>query len=116
MPVAVMHVGGMRMLMAHRLVAMGMGVWLAGWIVRAMTVLVVHIVGMRMGMRHDSVLMVMRVIFGQVQPDAQTHEESCGDQLRGDWLAQDDNCSDCSQEWRGREVGARAGRAEMAER
>ena len=74
MPVAVMHVGGMRMLMAYQLVAMGMRVLLAGRIVRAMTVLVVHIVGMRMGMFHDFMHMVMRMIFGQVQPDAQTHE------------------------------------------
>ena len=63
MPVAVVHVGGMRMLMAHRLVAMGMGVRLAWWIVGTMTMLVVNIVGMRMGMRHDFVHMVVRVVF-----------------------------------------------------
>ena len=74
MPVAVMHVGGMRMLMAHRLVVMGMGVWFAGRIVRAMTMLVVRIVGMRMGMVHDFVHMVVRVVFGQMQPNAETHE------------------------------------------
>ena len=50
MSVAVMHVWGMRMFMAHRGVAMGMGVRLTGWVVGTMTMLVVLIVTMRMGM------------------------------------------------------------------
>ena len=72
------------MSVAHRGVPMGMGVRLAGRIVGTMTMLVVRIVTMRMGMIHQLVPMVMGVVFGQMQPDAQTHEESCGDQLRGD--------------------------------
>ena len=62
------------------------------------------------------VRMVMLVAFGQMQPDAERHKRAGDDQLNRDWLAQEHDRDDRSNERREREIGRRPGAAEMTQR
>ena len=113
---AVMHVGRMRLDMPDRSVRVHMGVRLARRISGKVRVLVVLVMHMGMRMRHRLVHMLVRVAFGEVQPDANSHERARCDEREADRLCQRDHCRDRPQERRGREIGPRARSTEMAKR
>jgi hypothetical protein len=70
-----MHVGDMRTLVAHPLMAMPMRVGLAGRIIRAMRVLVVLFGHMAPHVRERLVLMLVCVLLGNVKPDAEDRKD-----------------------------------------
>ena len=87
MPVAVMQVGIVGVRMPQRLVPVPMGVRLRhGAFVGVLVVLVVH---MAVLMFKNVVLMLVAVAFGEMQPEAQTHEEPGERQLQGHGLMQE---------------------------
>ena len=65
-----MHVWHVRVSVHQPLVPVGVGVRLAGWIVRCVVVLMVFVVHMRVRMLHRLVHMLMLVTLGEMQPDA----------------------------------------------
>ena len=116
MRVGVMHVGRVRMPVSHRLVAMGLFIRFARRVAGTVTVLVVLVADMRMGVVHHLVQMLMRMIFRQVEPDADAHEQASGHQLERQRLMQKDDGGNRSEEGSSREIGPRARRAKMPKR
>ena len=68
-----MHIGNMRMLVSHELVAMVMGVWFPRRIARQMGMPMMLIVHVRVRVLLYFMLMQVPVIFRQVKPDTQRH-------------------------------------------
>ena len=62
------------------------------------------------------VSMVMGMPFGQMQPDAERHQQARNDELRSDRLAQEGNRDDRAKERRDREISPGPSGAEMAQR
>jgi hypothetical protein len=58
----------------------------------------------------------MGMPFGQMQPDAERHQQARDDQLRSDRLAQQANRDDRAKERRDREISSSPSAAEMAQR
>ena len=81
-----------------------------------MSVLMVLIVSMSMIMLQRLVLVLMPMPFGQMQPDAHSHQ--CYGNHKGDGqpLVQDQQRNDRSNERSQREIGARPGCAEVSQR
>ena len=115
MAVRVVHVGQVRMRVPFWLMAVPVGVRLARWITGCVRVLVMSVVRMGMGMLHSLVFVLVVVAFAKVQPDAQGYEQTGSDELQRDWLAQDKPRHQRADERRGREIGAGARCAEMAQ-
>lgn len=74
MRVLVVHIGIVRMEMCQRHVCMFVGVGLGTIPREVMGVLVVNVMHVCMGMRDRRVCVPMRVVLGQVQPDAGAHQ------------------------------------------
>lgn len=66
-----------------------------------------------MGVLQGLVLMV--VVLGKVEPDAESHEHAGSQQLNRQRLAQDEHGCDRAEERRRREIGAGAGSAKRAQ-
>ncbi len=108
MPMGVMHVRHMRVAVVHRLMAMPVCVrfsWRVAW---AMSVPMVLIMSMGVCMLNRMMPMFMVVIFGEVQPDAERHQNPGGNQLNRDGIMQDHDCGRGPQERSGREISARS--------
>ena len=75
MTVTMMDVRVMRMRVNEFFVAMSVRVRLAGRVVRVVGVLMVLVMGVQMLMFHRLMLMDVLVAFGQVQPDAEYHQD-----------------------------------------
>lgn len=88
MSVRVMHVWDVRMLVAQPLMAMPVCMRLAGGIVGPMRVLVVLVVHVAVRVLQWLVFMLVRVILGDMQPDAESHQEAGRNQLNRDRLPQ----------------------------
>ena len=84
MLVLVVHVRHVRMLVLQPLVAMRVRVGLAGRIVRRVLVLMVLIVHMRVGVLQGLMDVLVLVVLGQVQPDADAHEQAGDEELDGE--------------------------------
>ena len=93
-----------------------MGVGLSRRIVRPMPVSVMFVMDVGMGVRHSTMGMGMFVPLGDVQPDAERHQRSGGKELDRQRLLEGDDRRRRADERRGREVGAGARGAEMAQR
>ena len=89
MAVRVVHVGQVRMRVPFRLMAVPVGVRLARRITGGMYVLVMSVVRMEMRMLHGLMQMLVFVVFGKMQPDTEAHEQTGGNKLQRDRLAQD---------------------------
>ena len=74
MGVPVVDVRIMRMRVDQLLVAMPVGMWFAGWVVRTVSVLVMLIVGVKMFVFHWFVPVQVFVALGQMQPDPRAHQ------------------------------------------
>ena len=90
MSVPVMEVGIVRVFVPKGRVVMPVGVRLAGRIVGAVGVLVMLVVDVAMLMVHRLMQVVVFVLLGQMQIDAQRHEDGGGGELRGDRLTKQD--------------------------
>ena len=80
------HIGDVWMPTPQALVAMHVHVRLARRIVGTMHMLMVCIVNMQVPMLDRLVLVVMLVVFGQMQPNAEAHQNASDDQLNRNWL------------------------------
>ena len=89
MCVRMVHVRHMRMRVLQALMAMCMRVGFPGRIIRTVFVLVMCIMNVRMRVLHRLVNMLVLVLLSQMQPDADRHHASCGDQLKAQRLAQE---------------------------
>ena len=78
----------MRMAVACRLMLVGMGMGLIAIPVKVMAVLMVRIVAVFMRMGQRGVIMRMRMVFGQMQPNAGCHQRCCQPKYRAGGLAQ----------------------------
>lgn len=80
MAMPVVRVRSVRMFVNERLVSVAVGVWLAGGVVRAVSVLVMGVVhvGVLVVVFVFVVCMVMRVLLANQQSDARGHEAHCG--------------------------------------
>src|SRR5580658_6900406 len=74
------------------------------------------VVGVAVLVLDGLVHMFMGMTFGQMQPDAERHQQARNDQLRRDRLAQEGNRDDRAKERRDREISPSPGAAEMAQR
>ena len=110
-----MHVGYVRVPVPHFGMPMRMHMRFAGRVVRQVLVLVMFIVHMGMRVLHRLMLVLMFVLLGEVQPDANAHQEAGRDKLERERLAQKQDGGDRTQEWRGREVGSRARSPELTQ-
>ena len=72
---AVMHVRNVRMRMSQRLVFVNMRVRFAGRVKSTMAMSVVLVVNMRVLVLHRQVTVDVLVVLGQMQPDAEAHEQ-----------------------------------------
>lgn len=70
------HVGNMRMAVAHRAMLVGMGVRLSGRIVRPVAVAMMVVMHMRMVVRQRFMVVHMGVPLGQMQPDTEAHQKA----------------------------------------
>jgi len=111
-----MHIGHVRVRVPQAAVLMGMRVWFARRVVWGMCVLVMLVVYVRMSMRHRFVHMLVSVAFSQVQPHAERHQRAGDGELQGHRLVEGDHGGDAAVERRGREIGAGARGAEVAQR
>ena len=78
-----MDVGKMRMRVLDWFVRMGMGVRLLTAPIEAVRVLMMNIVGMRVLVLCRQMLVLVTVVLGEMQPDAQAHEKSGNEQWHG---------------------------------
>ena len=85
-------------------------------IVWPMHVLVVFVMNMWMGVIHRLVCVLMFVSLGQVQPHACRHQSRRSEKATGDRFAEHHNRDRGADERRGREVGAGACGANVAQR
>ena len=88
MTVDMMHIRHVRMRMLEPAMRMEMSVRLTGRFRSAMLVSMMFIVRMRMRMGHRLVNVFVPVSFGEVQPNAHSHESSCCEQLDCDGLTE----------------------------
>lgn len=72
----VMHVGHVGVLVSHTLMPVLVCVWLAGRIVGAVGMLVMRVVDVSVRVLHLLVIMLVLVMLGEVQPDADAHQQS----------------------------------------
>ena len=79
-----------------------------------MYVLMMRVMHVRMSMFHRLVLMLVLVVFSQVQPDTERHQQAGQNQLCGDRFMQHYNGSDRSKKRCRREVRAGSCGPEMA--
>ena len=105
----------MRMLVPNPGVPVPVAVGLPARVGWRMVVLVMDIVDVSMLVREKlmQVLVVMRL--GEVQIDANPHEQCGADQSKSWRLAEQRQRKGCADEWSRREVGASARRSQMAE-
>jgi hypothetical protein len=73
------------------------------------------VVSVGMGVHHSRMGVRMRVPLGDVQPNAERHQRSRGDELDGHKLLGGDDRGRRADERRGREIRAGARRAEVAQ-
>jgi len=83
-----MKVGVVRVLVAQGRVAMPVGMRLVGGLTRSVGMPMVHVVGVTVLMRQRLVSMLMLMPFGEVEIDADGHQDRRADQLRGDGLVE----------------------------
>jgi len=77
MGMPMMQVWIVRVLMAHRLMSMPMRMRFSRCIVGAMSMLMVFIMRVLVFVLHSLMLVLVLVPFGQMQPQADSHERSC---------------------------------------
>lgn len=114
--VAMMEIGIMRVTVHQPRMRMKMGMRLARRIGRPVRMLVVRIVTMAMLMHHRFVHMLMRMMLGEMEEEAETHQHGRSDKGERDRIAEDREAQSRAKE-RGRgEIGAGARRPQMAQR
>ena len=86
MPVPVMDVWVVRVRMRHRLMLVGMRVWLAGIDAGGVLVLMVLVVDVRMSMGEPIMVVLVQVPLAEVQPHSSQHQDSRHGQSRRDRL------------------------------
>jgi hypothetical protein len=96
----VMHVREVRMLVPQPVMPMGMGMRLPRRIIGRVLMSMVLIMHVGVRMFHWLMNMFMLVMLGQVQPHADTHQQSCRKKLNGHRLAQEDYSRERAQKRR----------------
>jgi hypothetical protein len=110
---AVMQIGIMRVLVPHRLVAVGMGVRLSWRIVRGVRVAVMLVMGVTMLVRQRLVDVIVLVPLGKVQIETDAHQDRRRHKTAGQRLGEQRQRQQRADEGRGGKIGAGARHAEM---
>ena len=111
-----MHVGCVWVRVMQPTVAMAVGVRLAWRIIRTVFVLMVLVVHVLVLVHHRLVQMLMIVVFGHVQPDADRHQDAGSRKLDRQRFAEQDYGCYRAEKRSGREVGSRTRCAEVSKR
>lgn len=112
-PMAVVQIWEMRVLVAHGLVAVHVGMGFHNSAI--MAVLVMFIVAVGVIMLQRIMFMLMLVAFGQVQPQPNGHQHGSNEQLQRQGFAKHDDGQQCAGEGCHRIVSTSARCAEMAQ-
>ena len=108
-----MEIGIVRMSVPHRRMRVPVRVRLAHRHRVAMLVLVMLVMAVRVLVRERRMDVLMVVVFGQVQPDAEPHECGGDEERRCRCFAERHDGAECTDERRGCEIGAGPTGAEM---
>lgn len=106
MVVAVVNVGVMRVAVDKGRVPVRMRVGLAGIDPGIVLMLVVFVVAVHMIVFERLVLVLVNVQFGQVQPEADTHQRGRAPECQARPLREHEHRDDCAGERRRRKIGA----------
>jgi len=113
--VPVVKVGIVGMAMHEGRMAMPMRMQVAGRIGRCVHMLVMSVVPVPMLVLQRFMDVLVFVLLGQVQPQAEPHQAAGDDELHRYRLTQHHDREDSTHEWREREVGSSARRAQIAQ-
>ena len=116
MAMPVVRVGHVAVAVLERRVLVPVRMRFAGRIAGPMRMLVMVVVAVGVLVRERGMDVAVRVLLGDMQPHAHRHQAGGGQELDGDRLAERGDSDGRTEERRGREVGAGARRAEMAQR
>ena len=109
-----MHVREMRMTMGHCFVLVPVGMFRAGRHRGFVIMLMMFVMGMFMFVLHQLVGMLVRMMFCQMQPDAERHQYPGSYQACRNGLSEQD-CQCCADEGSNGEVSSCPRRAEVAQ-
>ena len=84
----VMHVRGVRVGMFHTTVLMPMGMWFTQWVIRSMLMLMMLVMDMAVLVVERLVPMLVLMPFGEMQVEADRHQQAGADQRQGHRLAE----------------------------
>src|SRR5919109_4606268 len=104
MSVLMMHIGNMRVRMAQAAMLVHVRMRLTSRIVRFVRVPMVLVMHMRMGVDDRLMHVLVLVMFAQMQPDAERHQCSGGDELQRDRFRERDDRGNGADEWRSGEI------------
>lgn len=116
MAMPMMKVRVVRVMVLERRVRMTVGVNVSGRHASRMFMLVVLVVKVSVLVGKGLMDVVVAVLFGDMQPDAETHERAANRECQSQRLTQDHDRRDGPDERRRREVGARSARSEVPKR
>jgi hypothetical protein len=111
----VMHVWSVLVRVRQLLMNVQMGMRLAAWVIRAMTVLVDFVVNVRMGMHLALMDMLVLVPFRRVQPDAECHQGASNHQLCSHRFAVDDHRDRSAEKRSNRKIGRSSRSSKIAQ-
>ena len=109
MLVPVVHVRVMRVVVFERLVFMRMGMGFVGRFARRVSMLMVRVMLVAVVVYRPLVYVGVFMPLGQVQPQANSHEQSGRDERQSHWVTQDNQGHRRPHERGGREVRPRPG-------
>ena len=100
----------------HRRMPMYVDMRLTGWVARRMGMSMMLVMHVSMLVDELAVLVLMLMALSKMQGGANTHRHGCNEQIDRDRLVEGNNCQRGANERGCREIGARTGRTEMAQR
>ena len=109
--VAVVDIREMPVTVDHGRMAMNMDMGFAGWIQRAMNMPVVLVMHMAVLMRHRFVRVLMLMLLGEMEVDAEPHQHPGDRKLQRKGLAQQADRDERAEKWRHSVVSAGSRRA-----
>ena len=109
----VMKVGEMRVTVSHGQVMMLVGVRLHAIPLRTVIVVMMLIVTMMMSMSHGIVMVLVLMLFGNMKPNTQCHQDHGRPEHHGEWLPKQGQCQQAPYEGSAREVSTRPCRAHV---
>lgn len=111
---SMVHIGHVRMRVAHFAMGVKVRVRFAGRIERTVPVLMMFVMHVGMAMRQGLMNMFVLVSLREMQPNTDSHQNAGDGKLHRDRLAERQDCGNAAEEWRGRKVCARSRCSEVA--